>query len=142
MSAPARLQPHEGYDFTHPWYYYLGGPIPKLSQIKNDVECSKQSYSPLLDIEALQRYSEPKRSQERGKLAQRIKADLAKDITRFRECVRELRATRKNDRSPTSMTRACRDIDVSVSLKVAHIYNGFLKLQLLQDIPQQFDLFG
>ena len=142
MSAPARLQPHEGYDFTHPWYYYLGGPIPKLQQLRDFAEANLRVQLLEDKIKGINRVSEPNRSQQLQQLILWTGDGLRHDIARYRECVRELRNARRKEIGRTDMTRSCRDIDVSMSLKVSHLCNGFSNLHLLQDVPQQFDLFG
>ena len=142
MKRFAPLTSHKGYSPTHSWYFYLGGPIPTLKQIQTYAQSKPHGHYIDYQISELDRMDEPKRSQKRHALVLQITNDLRNDISRYRECVRTLHKERQKEIGLDRMSRCCRDIDVSVSLKVAHIFNGFSNLHLLQDVPQQFDLFG
>lgn len=142
MNELAPLQDHEGYDPTHPWYYYLGGPIPTLKQIRAHAQREAYGSRAYSQIEALDRMQEPKRSKERNELLAWITFSLHRDISRYRECVRALHDARKKENEQTHMEPSCREVDVSMSLKVAHIFHGFTQLEQLQRVPQQIDLFG
>jgi len=139
MKYFAPLCLHEGYDPTHPWYYFLGGPIPSLKQIRAYAEGAEFQGYRRDEILALKNMTEPRRSQQHRQILEGTVEALSKDIKRYRECVRELRI---EQRHCTPTDGGCRDIDVSMGLKVAHIFNGFSNLKMLQEAPQQFDLFG
>ncbi len=142
MSARHESPNWKGYSCGHPWYYFLGGPILSLRQIRTDAESAKFGGYRRDQIEHMENMAEPKRSQERRKLISETKASLAKDISRYRQCVRDLRHARLLEISGDYDGRSCRDIDVSMSLKVSHIFNEFCHLKMLDEAPQQFDLFG
>ena len=68
-------------------------------------------------------------------------AELTKDISRYRQCVFQLRKLKDAEDIPETPS-CCSDIHVAMSLKHNHIYNGFAHLALLDELPaQQGDLF-
>ena len=136
-----KLTPTTGYSIGHPWHYVLGGAIPTLKQIR--AQAIGRGYLGYMarDIEEISKRAEPKRSQTLRKIRAKVMDDLQADISRYRELVRELqkfqRANPANETAPI-----CHDVHTSISLKFAHIYNGFAHLAYLDNLPdQQQDLF-
>lgn len=134
------LPAHEGYNVGHPWYYFLGGAVPTLNQIRTDAIVSGYMGYRKADIETAHAKSEPKRSSLLRTIRKDIKLRLSNDISRYREVVRDLHAYQSGytDRNHIS----CTEVHMSMSLKYAHIYNGFAHLHTLDNLPnQQIDLF-
>ena len=63
------------------------------------------------------------------------------DIARYRELARALNNERKGE-ADAAAKAFCSNVCVSMSLKYAHIYNGFAHLDVLDALPRQGDLFG
>lgn len=132
---------HEGYSAGHPWYYYLGGAVPKLKEIKASVHASGYEGYLADDIKAIAQKDEPQRAQAIKAMRDKLLDDLRRDISVYREGVRELRQFRREHPKPEGGSSA--DIHTSMSLKHNHIYNGFANLKTLHALPeQQLDLFG
>ena len=132
---------HEGYNPGHPWYYFLGGRPKRPKEILEATRaCGYQGYAreDIADADAM---AEPKRSEALRALRSKFEADLSKDISRYRECVRELRQTewQQPDRSHVV---ACDDVHTALSLKHNHIANNFGHLIYLDELlSRQLDLF-
>lgn len=132
---------HKGYSAGHPWYYFLGGAVPTLKEIRADAHANDCKGYLVDDIQAIGLKSEPQRTQAINAMRKKILDALKRDISVFRRCVRELRQYRINHPKPVG--RACAEIHTSMSLKNNHIYNGFATLKTLDELPdQQLDLFG
>lgn len=103
---------HEGYNPGHPWYYFLGGRPKRLKEILQATRaCGYQGYA-REDIAAADAMAEPKRSETLRAMRAKFEADLRRDISRYRECVRELRRTDWN--SPERQKVAvCSDVQVA-----------------------------
>ena len=50
---------HRGYSAGHPWYFLLGGPVPKPRAIRAEVEARGSPGYRIGDIEAADRRAEP-----------------------------------------------------------------------------------
>lgn len=132
---------HHGYSAGHPWYYLLGGTVPTLKEIRDEAIASGYKGYLAADIEAIGRKQEPQRSAAIKAIRQKLEDDLRKDISKYRECARELRTNRESDAG--AKQPICSDIHTAISLKRNHIYNGFANLKTLGALPeQQLDLFG
>lgn len=132
---------HNGYSAGHPWYYFLGGAVPKLKDIKKAVYASGYEGYLAKDIEAIAGKPEPQRTRAINAMRCKLVADLSRDVSIYRHCVRELRNYRREH--PASNDASCAEIHTSMSLKHNHIYNGFANLKTLDSLPeQQLDLFG
>ncbi|MEO9827647.1 MAG: hypothetical protein ABJF50_24895 [Paracoccaceae bacterium] len=132
---------HHSYGAGHPWYYLLGGTVPTLKEIREEAHASGYKGYLAADIEAIGRKQEPQRSAATKTKRQKLEDELRKDISRYRECARELRTHRVADSDVKQP--ACSDIHTAISLKHNHIYNGFANLKTLESLPeQQLDLFG
>ena len=68
-----------------------------------------------------------------------IVSDLHTDISRYRECARELRAWRAAN-AETGAPK-CEDIHTAISLKHNHIVNDLANLRTLDSLPKQGNLF-
>lgn len=124
---------------SHPWYYLLGGDILKPSAILAEVKTSGYRGYLSSQIEKSANKSEPQRSIELRKLDNESRSALFSDISRYRECVRELRLIREQHNENRT---ECLDIHVSISLKHNHIYNDFAHLIRLDELlSEQPDLF-
>ena len=129
----------------HPWYYKLGGkvlnPAAIMQQVKDENRCSY-----LLDeITKVNSMAEPKRSEKlRAIKAQHVEI-LARDLEIYRKYVQEIRELRKVQ-GDVDLSKGCRDLYVSLSLKHNHIYNDMAVLlyadTLLCKPAAQLDLFG
>jgi len=86
--------------------------------------------------------AEPKRSEDLRKIRAKVIDDLYSDISRYRQVTFKLRAHRRDSTTNDLEAISCDDIHVSMSLKHAHIYNGFAHLNTLDNLSQQQgDLF-
>ncbi len=132
---------HEGYNPGHPWYYFLGGRPKRPREILEATRaCGYQGYA-RDDIAAADAMAEPKRSETLRAIRAKFKADLRRDISRYRECVRELRRTDWQLPKP-GVTTASLDIHTALSLKHNHMENHFGHLIYLDELlSQQGDLF-
>ena len=139
MNAP--LKKHGGYQAGHPWYYLLGGDIPTPRQILNSVKLGDYRGYAEADITAADQKHEPKRSEELRKFQQKFKEDLWRDISRYREVVRELCKEREQDPQKEPF-QSCNDVHTAMSLKFSHLVNDFAHLVHLDDLlSRQADLF-
>lgn len=139
MNAP--LIKHGGYHAGHPWYYLLGGDIPKPKQILNLVRMGDYRGYAEADINAADNKSEPKRSAELRKFQKKFRIDLKQDLAVYREVVRELRKEREQE-PPREPFRCCSDVHTAMSLKFSHLINDFAHLVYLDDLlSRQGDLF-
>lgn len=131
---------HEGYSAGHPWYYVLGGAISTIKAIRACVLASDYRGYLADRIHEAGNKQEPERTQALNALRAEIIATMRGDISRYRECARELRRHRQEctDKTPS----VCADIHTAISLKFNHIYNGFANLRTLDEIPTQLDLFS
>ncbi|MGH1330676.1 MAG: hypothetical protein ACRBBK_07325 [Paracoccaceae bacterium] len=128
-----------GYNAGHPWYYVLGGAVVPVTAIRTEVLRGEYEGYLAGDIHVLRGKPEPQRTQAIDKMRAQIVSDLRNDLSRYRECARELRQYRVSvakDAQPI-----CDDIHVSLSLKHNHIYNGLANLRTLDALPKQGDLF-
>ncbi len=132
---------HEGYNPGHPWYYFLGGRPKRPKEILEATRLSEYQGYAREDIKAADALTEPKRSQKLRSLRAKFEADLRRDISRYRECVRELRRT--DWQLPQSgVTMASLDIHTALSLKHNHMANNFGHLIYLDELlSKQMDLF-
>lgn len=136
---------YQDYTPSHPWYYYLGGERLSLKQIRAIARAEADRYPLKLmaktTIDA-NNLTEPKRSEELRKLKAQIIQDLHKDISIYRTVVRKLNYQRKYDPTKEPFT-TCDDVHTSMSLKYAHLYHDFSKLDFVNKmLTQQADLFG
>ncbi|EFL89428.1 conserved hypothetical protein [Ahrensia sp. R2A130] len=118
----------------------LGGKIPTLKAIQAHAKAMNYGGYAAEDIAKAANKAEPQRTAALNAYKDKFKADLKRDISRYRECVRILNAWRKagvDQENPTS----CADIHVSVGLKFSHMINVFAHLHLLEGLYTQRDLF-
>lgn len=133
---------HEGYNSGHPWYYYLGGKRPTLKEIKEDAETSTYGGYMATDIAQADNYTEPKRSQALRAIRERVRKELARDVSGYRTCARAL-ARRRDAGLDLVKEESCNDVHVNMSLKHSHLFNDFAHLARLDDLlSKQGDLFG
>ncbi len=133
---------HRGYNPGHPWYYFLGGRPRRPREILEATRQSGYQGYAREDIKAAHAMAEPKRSETLRTMRDKFKADLVRDISRYRECVRQLR---KGDwKIPDgSEVVSSGDIHTALSLKHNHMVNNFAHLILLDELlAKQADLFG
>jgi hypothetical protein len=132
---------YRGYCPGHPWYYFLGGRPRRPREI---LEATRQSgcqgYA-REDIKAADAMAEPRRSEVLRALRDKFRADLARDISRYRECVRQLRNT-VWDIPDGSRVVSSGEIHTALSLKHNHMVNDFAHLISLDELlTKQRDLF-
>ena len=132
---------HEGYCPGHPWYYFLGGRPRRPREILEATrQCGYQGYA-REDIKAADTMAEPKRSKVLRGMRDKFRADLARDLSRYRECVRELRRTGW-ELPDGSKAMSCGEIHTALSLKHNHMVNNFGHLIYLDELlSKQMDLF-
>lgn len=132
----------EGYRSGHPWYYLLGGKRLTLKEIR---DCATaRGYRGYLahEIDETDSMAEPRRSQKLRAIRAEVKAELADDVSRYRELARQL-ARRREAGEDDAFEKTCDDIHTNISLKHNHIYNAFAHLRVLDEmLGKQGDLFG
>jgi len=131
---------HQGYSAGHPWYYFLGGAVPKLKEIRASVNVDRYEGYLASDIKAIASKAEPQRTRAINAMRHKLNDDLKRDISIYRRLVRELQQYRTEH--PEATGACCAEIHTSMSLKHNHIYNGFANLKTLASLPeQQLELF-
>ena len=130
---------HQGYSASHPWYYLSGGAIPSIRAIRTCAISRKFAGCSARLIGEADAKAEPKRTEALRYLRNRVLEDLRCDISRYRECVRELRKWREKNGAPDKPE--CSGVHTAVSLKFNHILNDFANLHRLDSLPMQGDLF-
>jgi hypothetical protein len=132
---------HQGYSSGHSWYYHLGGAPLFPKQIREETRASGYRGYARDDIEDAGRLAEPKRSQMLRGFQARFRDDLRRDLSRYRECVRNLRLYRvKHTGAP--IEPVCDGVHVAISLKHNHLVNDFAHLIWLDELlSRQRDLF-
>ena len=129
------------YDPGHPWYYVLRGDIRYPKQILAEVTASGYHGYMIDRIMEIARKAEPQRSTGLRQLRATVMAEFRRDLSRYREVVRELHAYRQEKSTSTDQPE-CTDIHVSVSLKHNHLCNSFAHLLVInQYLVYQRDLF-
>lgn len=132
---------HRGYCPGHPWFYFLGGQPRRPREILEATRQSGYQGYAREDIKAADAMAEPKRSEKLRALRQKFRADLVRDISRYRECVRELHET-VWDIPDGSTVVSSGEIHTALSLIHNHMVNNFAHLILLDELlTQQADLF-
>lgn len=129
----------QGYSAGHPWYYLLGGDIPSIKVIRACAILGKYPGCSARLIHEADAMAEPKRTEALRHLRSSAIEDLRGDISRYRECVRELRRWR--DKNQQVDRPECGGVHTAISLKFNHILNGFANLYRLDQLPKQGDLF-
>ncbi|WP_107495998.1 hypothetical protein [Thalassobius sp. I31.1] len=132
---------HEGYSVGHYWYYRLGGSILKPKAIRGYVIAARFTGYMAEDIDAVDRMDEPARSTKLRAMKAKVAGDITSDLSRYREVASEIRNLRRAgltvDRSATNCPY------LSISLKFAHLSNGFAHLNRINELlTRQGDLFG
>lgn len=130
---------HQGYSAGHPWYYLLGGDIPSIKSIRTCAILGKYPGCSARLIRKADAKAEPKRTEALRHLRNRAIEDLRYDISRYRECVSELRRWR--DKNEQVDRPECGGVHTAISQKFNHILNGFANLYRLDQLPKQGDLF-
>ena len=131
-----------GYKPGHPWYYYLGGRILYPSEIRALAVASGYRGYRADDIADADRLAEPRRSAALRQIRNEVVAELQRDLTRYRAVARALRHERASEK-PVAPGASCGELHTAMSLKYAHLYNGFAHLQVLDGLlERQPDLFS
>lgn len=139
MTKP--LSPCGGYRAGHPWYYVLGGTVPRIKQIQADaLNLERRGYL-ARDIQAAHALPEPQRSCKLKGIRASVVQTLRSDISRYREVARELHKLRSQEKAADAQP-SCQSVHTSISLKFCHIKNDFAHLNMLDVLPKQLDLFG
>ncbi len=79
----------------HPWYYLRGGRVPPPKLILADALVHNYRGYMADTIEAVANKQEPQRSEKLRQIKAEVLEELSKDITRYRECARDLRDYRQ-----------------------------------------------
>lgn len=128
------IAPHAGYNAGHPWYYLRGGRIPTPKQIQ--AYARGRDYRGYLadEIGAASKKCEPQRLESLRAIRSEIMAQLGRDLSRYRQLAHELRQHRLGN--PMDWERPVGlNVHTNLSLKFAHIYNDFSRLNFLDDLP-------
>jgi hypothetical protein len=132
---------HKGYCPGHPWYYFLGGRPRRPREILEDTRQSGYQGYAREDIKTADAMAEPKRSKVLRALQSKFRDDLKRDLSRYRQCVRDLRAYRIKHGVRSEGT-VCDGVHVALSLKHSHMVNNFGHLIYLDELlTRQRDLF-
>lgn len=129
------------YNAGHPWYYLLGGAIPRPKQILAGVkESGYQGY--MADaIREADHKAEPKRSALLRSIETKVLDEIRRDLSQYRSLAHALHRYRLQAGLISDLL-VCEDIHVSISLKYCHLYNGFAHLNYLKNfMSYQPDLF-
>ncbi len=145
MKAQAKWTPenykHRGYCPGHPWFYFLGGKPRRPKEILEATRLSGYQGYARERIAAADAMAEPNRSETLRAMRSGFETDLKRDISRYRECVRELRRTDWIMPDGEAVI-SCGEIHTSLSLKHNHMVNDFAHLIWLDELlSQQMDLF-
>ena len=131
-----------GYQPGHPWYYKIGGAVPKPKAILAAVKTSgyqgcKRDYISLADNR-----HEPARSSDLRLLRLSVLNDFQAHLRLYREYARKLRDYRQMGTAEQEAQPICSDIHTSMSLKYNHLYNDFAHLVFIDELlSKQMDLF-
>ncbi len=130
-----------GYWPTHPWYYLLGGPILMPRAIKALAILSGYRGYRAEEIAGADRLPEPKRSRKLDRVEQDVLSQLRADLARYRHLAHRLRLRRQACGVPENPV-VCGDLDVSLGLAFAHVYNGYAHVVALDETrSRQLALF-
>ena len=130
-----------GYWPTHPWYYFLGGPILMPRAIKALAISSEYRGYRADEIGKADRLVEPKRSRRLDRIEQDVLSTLRTDLARYRHLAHRLRLRRQAGGVPENPC-SCDDLDVSLGLAFAHVYNGYAHVVALDETrSRQLALF-
>ncbi|PTW61688.1 hypothetical protein C8N35_102403 [Breoghania corrubedonensis] len=122
-----------GYHASRPWYYLLGDPILKPRAIKALATASGYRGYRADEIVAVDRLLEPKRTRKREAIERQVLLKLRTDLARYRELAHYLRI-RKGFEGVSGNPSQCEDMDVALSLKFAHVYNGYAHVAVLEQL--------
>ena len=132
---------YHDYHPGHCWYYKLGGKRLSLKAIRESAMHSGYRGCMADHIDKADNLPEQKRSVKLREIQAKVLLDLAADITRYRECARELAAHRKTHGQIDH--NGCAEVFISISLKHNHLYNDFAHLHTLEKLlNRQPDLFN
>lgn len=130
-----------GYWPTHPWYYLLGGLALGPFAIKALTRISEYRGYRAEEIAGADRLPEPKRSRKLDRIEQDVLSQLRADLARYRHLAHRLRLRRQACGVPENSV-ICDDLDVSLGLAFAHVYNGYAHLVALDETrSRQLALF-
>lgn len=136
-----RIPDHGGYPAGHPWFWMRGGPIPRPRGIIAHVKASGYRGYREDEINRAANLPEPKRSRTLRAIEKDVRQSLADDLPRYRKLACELRALRTQGHVSHEQG-VCDDIHTALSLKFAHLVNGFAHLEMLGALSAgQLDLF-
>ena len=140
MSRQQEQNSPNTYSPGHPWFYLLGGRVLTPKEIKKSVRASDYKDWRADELEKLEAKAEPQRSQDLRKLRATVLAELADDLSRYRQVALELHRYR---RRTAGQELPCHAVHTSASLKHNHLFNDFAHLIAIDDLlAQQPDLFA
>lgn len=132
-----------GYRPGHPWYYVCGGAVLPPKAILQEVQ--RRGYRGYMAhrIERIDSKPEPQRSHALRVIKAEVMDELRDNLSRYRECARELAAFRRGFGS-SDCAPLCENIHTNICLKHNHLYNDFAHLIVLDELlsaqPDFFDL--
>ena len=85
---------HMGYDSGHPWYWYLGGAIPTVEDIRKEAEKSARGYLQY-EIEKLATKPEPRRSRDIQKMREDVEEGLKRSLKQYSHYCNRVRYRRR-----------------------------------------------
>lgn len=131
----------QGYWPTHPWYYLLGGQVLMSRAIKALAISSDYRGYRADEIGKADCLAEPKRSRTLDRVEQDVLSQLRADLARYRHLAHHLRLRRQASGVPENPV-ICDDLDVSLGLAFAHVYNGYAHVVALDETrSRQLALF-
>ena len=94
------------------------------------------------EIAALHQRPEPQRTRSLDALRTEVRQTLCRDLAVYRRYVCQLNRERREQPEPPEPLSRCSEVHTALSLKYAHLFNGFAHLMMLERLPRQGDLFG
>ena len=129
------------YSTSHPWYYVLGGTVPYPREIITAVKEGGYRGYREAEILCIDGKAEPSCTHLLWEIRQEVCQQLQKDGRRYRQVALALHRYRLANPIPDKPV--CADVHVNLSLKYAHLFNGFAHLLFLDELlSRQPDLFG
>ncbi len=123
----------QGYWPSHPWYYFLGGPIVMPRAIKALATSADCHGYRAHEINEADRLAEPKRSRKLDAIERDVLAQLRADLSRYRMLAHRLRL-RRSAKGLSDNPATCDDLDMSLSIVFSHVYNGYARIAALEGL--------
>lgn len=134
---------HRGYSSEHCWYYYLGGRILRLSEIRAEAIASGYRGYCEAEIDRIDRLPAEKRSRAIRDMRKRFEKTALEDAKRYRQVAARVRYRRHwLGPYPDEHRDMCNEPCMGLSLKHNHLFNDFAILHALDKLGEiQMELF-